>query len=138
MRHPICFFFYYYLFISFERKGEEMPLNCEKERNCENKQKCPNGSARSEWLKIPGTHNSRHRSLIQFFFISFNIRALLSATCPPPANIEHGSFRGSNFAAGDNVTYTCDNQYFLNGLSMITCLDGRWNGAPPICRGETK
>ncbi|XP_078348042.1 sushi, von Willebrand factor type A, EGF and pentraxin domain-containing protein 1-like isoform X3 [Oculina patagonica] len=55
-------------------------------------------------------------------------------TCQPPANIPHGSYSGSEFSVGDSITYTCDDQYFLDGVSDITCIDGRWNGTPPICR----
>lgn len=55
------------------------------------------------------------------------------ATCRAPTNIKHGSYIGSNYA-GDSVTFTCDDQYFLDGSSVITCVNGRWNGTSPICR----
>ena len=62
---------------------------------------------------------------------------LFPATCRAPTNIKHGSYIGSNYA-GDSVTFTCDDQYFLDGSSVITCVNGRWNGTSPICRGKVK
>ncbi|XP_022793899.1 sushi, von Willebrand factor type A, EGF and pentraxin domain-containing protein 1-like, partial [Stylophora pistillata] len=55
------------------------------------------------------------------------------ALCPALTNIRHGSYNGSNYA-GDSVTYTCDDRYLLDGSSVVTCVDGRWNGTRPICR----
>ncbi len=80
--------------------------------------------------------NVIHLSLNNRVLFVFIFCTLFSVTCQSPANIPHGSYSGSEFSVGDSITYTCDDQYFLDGVSDITCIDGRWNGTPPICRGK--
>ena len=63
---------------------------------------------------------------------------MLLVTCPNPDNITDGSYRGIDYTDGGTVTYVCDNQYFLDGSSNITCVDGRWNSPPPVCRGMSQ
>ena len=59
-------------------------------------------------------------------------------TCPDPANITDGFYSGSDYSEGGTVTYVCDDQYFLDGSSNITCLNGRWDTPPPVCRGTSR
>ena len=61
---------------------------------------------------------------------------LISATCPNPPRLVHGSHDGNDFSVGKKVTYSCNAAYLLEGNTVITCVDGKWVGQVPVCRGK--
>ena len=52
-----------------------------------------------------------------------------------PAN---GWIRGTDFRHGRRVTFGCYGGYQMVGSSSVTCDDGRWRGAIPVCKGEIR
>ena len=58
-----------------------------------------------------------------------------TVSCPrldPPSN---GGCDPCVAAAGEQASFTCDDQYTLIGLSNITCLTtGRWSEPTPECK----
>ena len=58
--------------------------------------------------------------------------------CPSPPRLVHGSHDGNDFSNGRNVTYSCDPSYVLEGSDVMECLDGKWLGQIPVCRGNEK
>ncbi|XP_006094937.1 C4b-binding protein beta chain isoform X1 [Myotis lucifugus] len=56
-----------------------------------------------------------------------------SRDCDPPENPAHGYYEGKNFNSGSIITYHCEDRYRLVGTQEQQCIDGEWNGAPPVC-----
>ncbi|XP_036200466.1 C4b-binding protein beta chain isoform X1 [Myotis myotis] len=56
-----------------------------------------------------------------------------SRDCGPPGNPAHGYYEGKNFNSGSTITYHCEDRYRLVGTQEQQCIDGEWNGAPPVC-----
>ncbi|XP_070252152.1 C4b-binding protein beta chain isoform X2 [Myotis yumanensis] len=56
-----------------------------------------------------------------------------SRDCGPPENPAHGYYEGKNFNSGSTITYHCEDRYRLVGTQEQQCIDGEWNGAPPVC-----
>ena len=72
-------------------------------------------------------------SLINFVFK--HLDTFILDVCPSPPGLAHGSHDGSDFRNGENVTYSCNPKYVLEGSAIIRCKDGRWLGQIPVCRG---
>ena len=62
---------------------------------------------------------------------------IFSEECPnlsPPAN---GKKIGSARVEGSDVTFTCNDGFFMKGSPTTTCgSDGQWSGNAPTCSGE--
>ncbi|XP_066021713.1 CUB and sushi domain-containing protein 1 isoform X2 [Pocillopora verrucosa] len=57
------------------------------------------------------------------------------ATCTDPGLIDRGERNGTNFSHGQVVTYECSTKnYSLVGNPRLTCNDGFWDSAPPVCK----
>ena len=56
--------------------------------------------------------------------------------CEKPVQITNGNIIGKDFRHNKQVRYTCNGQYVLNGNSLVTCVDGKWNSTAPNCRGK--
>ena len=59
-----------------------------------------------------------------------------SASCGKPVTIANGNAVGKDFRHNKRIRYTCNAQYVLNGNSLVTCVDGKWNSTAPNCRGK--
>ena len=59
------------------------------------------------------------------------------ATCTDPGLIDRGKRNGTHFSHGQVVTYECSSKnYNLVGNPRLTCNDGLWDSAPPVCKSE--
>ena len=49
----------------------------------------------------------------------------------------NGSKTGNNFNVSETVSFGCDDGFFLDGATNITCdTDGKWTDETPTCKGE--
>ena len=54
--------------------------------------------------------------------------------CRKPATVTHGYVEGSEYKAGDSVTYRCTTGYALKGDATRKCHSDRtWSGDAPVC-----
>ena len=53
-----------------------------------------------------------------------------------PVPIANGNAVGKDFRHNQQVRYTCNTHYVLNGNSLVTCVDGKWNSTAPKCNGK--
>ncbi|KAL9963127.1 hypothetical protein ACROYT_G032302 [Oculina patagonica] len=66
-----------------------------------------------------------------------NILPKCHILCDERASLENGSWRGSEFWEGKNVTYQCNEGYKLQGPSVKVCNEtGEWTGEEPTCEPE--
>ncbi|XP_074621677.1 sushi, von Willebrand factor type A, EGF and pentraxin domain-containing protein 1-like isoform X2 [Acropora palmata] len=56
------------------------------------------------------------------------------ASCSNPGSPEHGNIIGSDFGHGGQVTFLCLPKYSLSGSATMTCRDGKWSSALPVCK----
>ncbi|CAL1545259.1 unnamed protein product [Lymnaea stagnalis] len=55
-------------------------------------------------------------------------------SCLAPTSIPFGVISGSSYLFEDNITYSCNPGYFLQGESVRTCLSSlEWSGQEPAC-----
>ena len=63
------------------------------------------------------------------------ILTVISCGVPPPPPLR-GEYTHTGEKYGDNVTYTCEPGYDVEGNQTLTCdVDGEW-GQPPSCQRE--
>ena len=54
--------------------------------------------------------------------------------CPTPQSIANGFYTETSFYFQDNVTYSCENGFNMEGEDTIVCLGSKaWSHAPPEC-----
>ena len=64
----------------------------------------------------------------------FNFRASSLALCPDLVDPVNGMVMMTGNSVGDTATYSCDDEFSLSGVVMVTCEDdGQWSDPPPIC-----
>ncbi|CAH3037421.1 unnamed protein product [Pocillopora meandrina] len=64
---------------------------------------------------------------------------LCKATCTEPGLIDRGKRNGTDFSHGQVVTYECSSKnYSLVGNPRLTCNDGVWDSALPVCKKSCK
>ena len=80
-----------------------------------------------------------HLEGVSGLLMHFNWAWLFSfvATCTDPGLIDRGERNGTDFSHGQVVTYECSTKnYNLVGNPRLTCNDGVWDSAPPVCKSE--
>ena len=80
-----------------------------------------------------------HLEEVSSLLMHFNLTWLFSfvATCTDPGLIDRGKRNGTDFSHGQVVTYECSSKnYNLVGNPRLTCNDGVWDLALPVCKSE--
>ncbi|XP_053395851.1 sushi, von Willebrand factor type A, EGF and pentraxin domain-containing protein 1-like [Mercenaria mercenaria] len=55
--------------------------------------------------------------------------------CDIPPSIDNGFYTETSFFYQDNVTYTCENGFYMEGEAVLICLGNkRWSQLPPSCQ----
>lgn len=59
--------------------------------------------------------------------------------CPTLALIDNGDISPSSATSapsphGTEVTFSCDDNFYLDGKSSIECVSGSWSAASPTCK----
>ena len=61
-------------------------------------------------------------------------------SCPQPTPPENGAVNGADFEVGATITYSCDQDYELNGDSTRICQESggqvAWSGQAPTCESK--
>ena len=57
-------------------------------------------------------------------------------SCPPIPPLSNGQIHNNSISYGALVSFSCDLRFQLKGLRQIKCLDGKWNGDFPSCKGS--
>ena len=56
------------------------------------------------------------------------------ALCPDLVDPVNGMVMMTGNSVGDTATYSCDDEFSLSGVDMVTCQgDGQWSDHPPTC-----
>ena len=58
------------------------------------------------------------------------------APCARLRSPAHGRITQQGFRHNEDIEFECDRDYYLQGLNILTCADGRWNANPPTCLGR--
>ena len=64
-----------------------------------------------------------------YFFIRF------TASCSPLNAPSNGNLHNNQTKHGTVVSFSCNSGFKLKGLRQIMCVDGKWNGSSPACKG---
>ena len=65
----------------------------------------------------------------------FSIYNAILAPCPDPGVLGSGSRIGDDFRHAKSVTFTCKEDYELEGDATISCNNGDWTSKTPLCKG---
>ena len=60
---------------------------------------------------------------------------LIIASCPVIASIKNGIITHATLREGGEVEIKCRPGYTLVGPSKLRCIEGKWNGSLPLCKG---
>ena len=60
---------------------------------------------------------------------------LIIASCPVIASIKNGIITHVTLREGGEVEIKCRTDYILVGPSKLRCIQGKWNGSLPLCKG---
>ena len=80
-----------------------------------------------------------HLEEVSGLLMHFNWAWLFSfvATCTDPGLIDRGERNGTDFSHGQVVTFECSTKNCsLIGNPRLTCNDGVWDSALPVCKSE--
>jgi hypothetical protein len=59
------------------------------------------------------------------------------AICEEIGPIKNGQKTGDGTYEGDEITFTCDQNFMLVGEKVLKCLgNGKWNASEPECKGK--
>ncbi|KAL9965481.1 hypothetical protein ACROYT_G029286 [Oculina patagonica] len=58
------------------------------------------------------------------------------APCPDPGVPSNGRRIGDDFRHGKSVTFKCQDEFELKGMTAINCNDGTWTDDIPQCKGK--
>ena len=64
-----------------------------------------------------------------YFFIRF------TASCSPLNAPSNGNLHNNQTKHGTVVSFSCNSGFKLKGVRQIMCVDGKWNGSSPACKG---
>ncbi|XP_066469621.1 sushi, von Willebrand factor type A, EGF and pentraxin domain-containing protein 1 isoform X2 [Tiliqua scincoides] len=54
--------------------------------------------------------------------------------CKHPGDPENGHSHGDSYSVGSEVSFSCDEGYWLKGVNKVTCLEsGKWSHLLPFC-----
>ena len=65
-----------------------------------------------------------------------NCFVLFSANCKDPSIPEQGGRKGSSFAHGKTLSFSCNVGYTLVGAQTIECREGIWSAQLPLCKSK--
>ena len=65
-----------------------------------------------------------------------NCFVLFSANCKDPGIPEQGGRKGSSFAHGKTLSFSCYVGYTLVGAQTIECREGIWSAQLPLCKSK--
>ena len=68
--------------------------------------------------------------LITLFFSSL-------ASCVPLQAPSDGKIQNSDIKHGALVSFSCNDGFQMDGSIILKCIDGKWNGSAPTCKGLT-
>lgn len=58
-------------------------------------------------------------------------------SCPTVNQIQNGLITGNRYSCGANITFSCDNGFYIVGRSILYCLpNGSWSFSLPSCSGK--
>ena len=60
---------------------------------------------------------------------------LIIASCPVIASLMNGIITHATLKEGGEVEIKCRPDYTLVGPSKLRCIQGKWNGSLPLCKG---
>ena len=59
--------------------------------------------------------------------------------CPFLEAPRNGWMTAGLFTEGTNISFHCNDRYYLEGPSYIMCLEGAlWDNDPPVCKSEVE
>ena len=70
----------------------------------------------------------RYGSLITVFFSSL-------ASCVPLQAPRDGKIQNNDIKHGALVSFSCSDGFQTNGSRILKCINGKWNGSAPTCKG---
>ena len=83
----------------------------------------------SSWCKICCAVLIRcYRLLITVFFSSL-------ASCVPLQAPRDGKIQNNDIKHGALVSFSCSDGFQTNGSGILKCINGKWNGSAPTCKG---
>ena len=67
------------------------------------------------------------------------IASFILAPCPDPGAPVNGRMQqNANLRHNSLVQFVCDDNYQLDGIQWIRCVDGSWSDPVPKCIGKIK
>ena len=72
----------------------------------------------------------RYGLLITLFFSSL-------ASCVPLQAPRDGKIQNNDIKHGALISFSCIDGFQMNGPRILKCIDGKWNGSAPTCKGLT-
>lgn len=72
--------------------------------------------------------NTRYGLLITGFFSSL-------ASCVPLQAPRDGKIQDNDIKHSALVSFSCNDGFQMNGSRILKCIDGKWNGSAPTCKG---
>ena len=72
----------------------------------------------------------RYGLLIKIFFFSL-------ASCVPLQAPSDGKIQNNDIKHGALVSFSCNDGFQMKGSRILKCIDGKWNGSAPTCKGLT-
>ena len=61
---------------------------------------------------------------------------LISASCRPLPALSNGKIHKNDINHGALVSFSCNQGFQHKGVRQIMCIDGKWNGSSPTCKGS--
>ena len=68
----------------------------------------------------------------------YSICNAILAPCPDPGVPGNGNRRGDDFRHAKSVTFSCKEDYELEGDATISCYNGDWTSKTPLCISSCK
>ncbi|KAJ7383519.1 hypothetical protein OS493_027685 [Desmophyllum pertusum] len=65
-------------------------------------------------------------------------RPKCKASCDPLPALSNGKIHKNHINHGSLVSFSCNQGFQHKGVRQIMCIDGKWNGSSPTCKGTCK
>ena len=65
----------------------------------------------------------------------FSLLVSSSASCDPLQILRNGKIHNNGNENGALASFSCNEEFKLQGLKQIRCVQGKWNGSIPTCEG---
>ena len=59
------------------------------------------------------------------------------ASCVPLQALSDGKIQNNDIKHGALVSFSCNDGFQMKGSRILKCIDGKWNGSAPTCKGLT-